>query len=256
MANLDGLDKLFFELASESRLAILHELQVEGQRMHEIARELNLTDTETCRQLQRLSEALLIQKQPDGTYTPTEYGKLLMFFSRSFEFASKFKRSLMERDIWRFPDSFIYRMGELSQTSNTLDQLEMVNIFQRIVTEGKEYLNFMVPIRTIQIIGEQAIARAQAQEGLHLRTLFSETKSNLEYYSQHYNPLVERRIISQLPATLIVSEKSAVVCLSGLKNQDYSVFSSADSAFLSWSNDLFDYHWQRATPYIVGKPRP
>jgi predicted transcriptional regulator len=72
------LDKLFFELASENRLGIMLELQGVGFRMHEIARRLNMTDTETCRQLQRLSEALLIKKQPDGTYSITNYGKLAL----------------------------------------------------------------------------------------------------------------------------------------------------------------------------------
>lgn len=256
MGYTQGLDKLFFELASESRLGILRELQARDLKMQEIARRLDLTDTEASRQLQRLSDALLVQKQSNGAYACTEYGKLLLFLSRSFDFALKFRKALVERNIWRFPDSFIYRLGELSQTTNTLDQFEMINIFQRIIAEGEEYLNFLVPVRTMPILGQQAIDRAQAQEGLHLRTLFSETKSNIDYYSQHYNPLVERRIISQLPATLIVSEKSAVVCLLGLKSQENSIFFGADSAFLSWSNDLFDYYWQRSKPYTVGKPKP
>ena len=48
---LEGLDRLFFELASESRLSILCTLQTGGLRMQEIARRLNMTDTEASRQL-------------------------------------------------------------------------------------------------------------------------------------------------------------------------------------------------------------
>ena len=58
---LEGLDRLFFELASESRLSILCTLQAGGVRMQEIAKRLNMTDTETSRQLLRLSEASLIR---------------------------------------------------------------------------------------------------------------------------------------------------------------------------------------------------
>ena len=78
MDGSQGLDKLFFELASESRLSILCELQANGLRMQEIARRLKITDTETSRQLLRLSDASLIQKQPDGAYVVTQYGKLLL----------------------------------------------------------------------------------------------------------------------------------------------------------------------------------
>jgi predicted transcriptional regulator len=59
MGSKEGIDKLFFELASESRLGILRELQLKPLKMQEIARKLDLTDTESCKQLQRLTEAHL-----------------------------------------------------------------------------------------------------------------------------------------------------------------------------------------------------
>ena len=86
MGDQEGLDKLFFELASESRLGILFELQTKNLKMQEVAQKLGLTHTEVFRQLQRLSEAMLIQKQPDGAYAITQNGKLLLEFSHSFEF--------------------------------------------------------------------------------------------------------------------------------------------------------------------------
>jgi DNA-binding transcriptional ArsR family regulator len=54
LENNEGLGKLLFELASESRLAILRELQKENLKMQEIARRLDVTATEAFRQLQRL----------------------------------------------------------------------------------------------------------------------------------------------------------------------------------------------------------
>ena len=86
MENRDELDKLFFELASESRLGILHELQAKELKMQEMARRLDLTDTEACRQLQRLSEARLVQKQPNGAYILTAYAKLVLGISSPLDF--------------------------------------------------------------------------------------------------------------------------------------------------------------------------
>ena len=78
MDDQEGLDKLFFELASESRLGMLNELSKQDGKMREIARKLELTTTEAFRQLQRLTEALLVQKKPEGTYSITEYGLLVL----------------------------------------------------------------------------------------------------------------------------------------------------------------------------------
>ena len=48
--------------------------------MQELARRLDITDTEANRQLLHLSEASLVQKQPDGAYSLTEYGNLASVF--------------------------------------------------------------------------------------------------------------------------------------------------------------------------------
>ena len=138
VAGEEGLDRLFYELASESRLGILRALQTKNYKMQEIARKLELTDTEAFRQLQRLSEAQLIQKQPDGTYTITEYGKLILQFSASYEFAFKFKQCLLTRNIWRIPEQFINRLGELSQATLSTDAIEMVNNAELLISSCRE----------------------------------------------------------------------------------------------------------------------
>ena len=74
----EGLEKLFFELASDSRLSIIRLVQLEPLKMKEIGKRLNLTDTEVFRQLHRLSEAQLIEKRVDGAYVMTQYGRLIL----------------------------------------------------------------------------------------------------------------------------------------------------------------------------------
>jgi predicted transcriptional regulator len=84
----EGLAKLFFELASDSRLCILNELKGEALKMQDVARRLDVTATEAFRQLERLSAALLVARQPDGTYTITAYGKLMLQLSAPMNFSS------------------------------------------------------------------------------------------------------------------------------------------------------------------------
>jgi predicted transcriptional regulator len=91
MVEESGLAKLFFELASESRLCILRELQKENLRMQEIARRLDVTPTEAFRQLERLSAASLVQRHPDGKFALAVYGKLVLQISTSLDFISEHK---------------------------------------------------------------------------------------------------------------------------------------------------------------------
>lgn len=89
MENQPDIQKLFFELASESRISILRALNEKRWKMNALARKLDLTTTETFRQLQRLSEALFVSKDSDGYYNLTSFGKLVLFLSPSFEFILK-----------------------------------------------------------------------------------------------------------------------------------------------------------------------
>ncbi|HMK95043.1 MAG TPA: hypothetical protein VK536_06530 [Candidatus Limnocylindrales bacterium] len=247
MECMQGLDKLFFEFASESRLGILFELQAGGLRMQEIARRLKITDTETSRQLLRLSEASLIQKQPDGTYSLTQYGKLLLQFSRSFEFAFKFKQSLLTRDIWRLPEPFINRLGELSQTNSTIGTIEVLNCMESLISEAEKFLLCIVD-RPIHAINAKAIEKIR--KGVTMKAVFEE--SNLKYYQKipETKGLLEKKTVHQIPATMLISEKSAAIDLISIDARgDSALFYGSDAQFLGWARDLFDYCWQRGKPF-------
>ena len=126
-----------FELASESRLVILRELQKENLKMQEIARRLDVTATEAFRQLQRLSTASLVQKQPDGSFTISEYDKLAMQLTSSLEFIPKYKDYFSTHDIMRLPTSFISRLGELSQANLSTDTVATLNKVQQALIDAE-----------------------------------------------------------------------------------------------------------------------
>ena len=114
MENDEGVEKLFFELASESRLSILRELRKENLKMQEIARRLDVTATEAFRQLERLSVALLVQRQPDGTFAISQYGKLVLQLASSLEFISKHKEYFSTHDVMRLPSQFVSRNHKIT----------------------------------------------------------------------------------------------------------------------------------------------
>lgn len=84
MENQQGIDKLFFELASESRIDILRQLQKRSRKMHELGESLDLTSTETFRQLQRLSKESFVIKDADGNYSLTPFGEFIFKYRTPF----------------------------------------------------------------------------------------------------------------------------------------------------------------------------
>lgn len=132
MEGQERIERLYFELASESRLGILHELSKQDGKMREIARKLELTTTEAFRQLQRLTDALLIQKKPEGTYSITEYGLLVLQFSAFFEFIHNRRQYFSTHNVRRLPYQYLNRISELSNADFRTNLMENINSAERV----------------------------------------------------------------------------------------------------------------------------
>jgi len=242
MDDKEGLDKLFFELASESRLGILFELQTKNLKMQEVAQKLSLTHTEVFRQLQRLSEALLIQKKPEGTYAITQNGKLLLELSRSFEFVSRFRRSLLSRDFERIPYQFINRLGELSQAKLSVDTNEMINDAEQLILGAEKYL-WLIGQRPLSGLNEKV--DEVSQRGVQVKLLFDEDSRKF-YDNIPEKRNFEKRVVPTIPAIILINEKLAGInILSTDKRGDSMVLYGSDPKLLRWADDLFLYFWEQ-----------
>lgn len=247
LENFEGIDRLFYELASESRLKILQELLVNNLRMQELARKLDLSDTEAFRQLQRLSQALLIQKQPDGVYSITEYGKLLLQFSQSFEFAFKFKHCLLTRNVWRLPEPFINRLGELSQATLSTDAIEMVNNAEQLILGAEKHL-WVIGERPLSFLG--AKVTEMIKKGVTVRLLFDESCRKFYENMPELKDVFEKRVIETIPAILVINEKFAGINILSIDGRDdNAIFYGKDPKILEWANDLFMYYWEQGKRY-------
>jgi len=70
-------------------MRILSELQKENLHLNQVAKRVDMTASETLRQLQRLTEARLLDKMPDGSYRLTSYGILVLDISSPLVFISR-----------------------------------------------------------------------------------------------------------------------------------------------------------------------
>jgi predicted transcriptional regulator len=244
LGETDGVEKLFYELASESRLSILLELQKKQLHMQEMARKLDLSDTEAFRQLQKLSDASLVHKQTDGSYAITQYGKLVLQFSRSFDFAFKFKDCLLTRDIWRIPEQFIDRLGALRDVSLGVDTIEMVNNSEKLVSRAERYL-WIIGDKPMNWIDARITDRVQ-RGGFEVRLLFDENHRHYYEDKPEAKGVFEKKVIASIPAIMLISEERAAVNLLSVDGRaDNAVFYGDKPVFLQWASDLFMFYWEQ-----------
>lgn len=241
MENETGIEKLFFEFASESRLSILRELQKENLKMQEIARRLDVTATEAFRQLERLSAALLVKKQSDGTFALAEYGKIVLQLSSSLDFVSKYKNYFSTHDVMRLPFQLVNRLGELSQASLGMDTIENLNRAERAFIEAEEFgwgiAEGTIPVQMSPIMFERS------QKGLKLKFLLPENRLPAATATVKN---VEVKGICEVPAIVVLPEKEGAICFRQLEGKvDYAGFFGKDPTFLNWVKDLFLYYWEK-----------
>lgn len=242
----EGIEKLFFELASESRLSILRELQKENLKMQEIARRIDVTATEAFRQLERLSSALLVQRQPDGRFALAEYGRLVLQLSSSLEFISKHKDYFSTHDVTRLPCQFVNRLGELSQANLVVDTVEGLNKGAHAFIEAEEYGWAIVKgskPEQMEPIMDERIRKVRA---LKLRFLLPETRLPTSANSLPPMNKVEVRGLSDIPAIVFLTEKEGAVYFRQVGGSiDYTGFFGKHPTFLNWVKDLFLYYWDK-----------
>jgi predicted transcriptional regulator len=243
MVEESGLAKLLFELASESRLCILHELQKENLKMQEIARRLDITPTEAFRQLERLSASSLVQRQPDGAFALSEFGKLVLQISTSLDFLSKHKEYFSTHNLMLLPSQFVDRLGELANAELEMDTVESLNKGSKWFTEAKQYAwgigEGTIPEHMISVMNQQV------QRGIQLKMLLpKELLSDVNHPETPKN--VEMRGLPHIPAIIAVTEKMAGVCFRQVGGRmDYAGFFGSDATFHNWVKDLFLYYWEK-----------
>jgi predicted transcriptional regulator len=114
LERFDEMVRLLFDLSSSDRLTLLFAIRKEENlRLTQLAEKIKATIQETSRHVGRLTEANLIEKNSDGYYTLTSYGRLVLLLLSSYGFLSKTRDYFLSHDISFLPQEFTERIGEL-----------------------------------------------------------------------------------------------------------------------------------------------
>ncbi len=261
----EDISKVLFELSSNRRANILFGIQNEKLKMQQIAKTLDMTTTETFRHLQRLSEAKLVEKNTDGTYSITSLGRLGAGLLSSFNFFLKNGNYFLEHNIFNLPYEFVNRLGELSNGDFIAEAMSALNRTRKIVYASEEFLWVMaeeVDTSHTQVTSEKVSMglkfRFIMQGDLaktfgvspemmlcpHCRASLIKNASKFKDRKCNY---CERRQMERINLSLLINEKEACIFLRRPKGEmDYAGFFGTDEKFRKWCQDIFMYHWDKA----------
>ena len=242
------ISDLHFQLSSADRRRMIEELQTQDLKLSEVAKRLDITPTETFRQLQRLTDAGFLEKTPEGRYRSTPYSRLILESSTSMEFLSKHREYFLDHDTSLIPPQFRARFGELSKAILHTEMVVNINTGTAVLRDAEERIDVMAD-QSLEQHGE-IIRQRMLKDGVKVRALVQESLLKSIKGDIITVDSGEVRCIPRVCSTLIMTEKIMGISLPRLDGRmDYQVFAGIDSESMRWAGDLFEDQWKRARPW-------
>ena len=245
---MEDLCDLLFEFSSPERMRIMKSLLGERLKLSQVSKKLNMTITETSRHLQRLSDIQLIEKDRDGAFSPTPYGKVAKKLLSSLDLISNNRQYFLEHDILGLPDEFISRINELSLATLNTDVVRVLAHVDVMFQEAEEYIWVMSYAHSLP--STIPIVEERLQNGVILQRIFPEEIIPLTGEADTIRGPC--RTLSEVDVRIMLTEKEAMCSLPSIDGtKDYTSFIGKDPRFHKWCRDLYLHYWEKAKPASV-----
>jgi predicted transcriptional regulator len=245
-------EKTFFELASEQRLAIIFRLNEKSAKISQLAKDLDITMQEAHRNVSRLQDAGLVEKDPEGIFSLTTFGNTITKQIPTFNYLSKHKEYFSEHILGELPIKFIMRLGALDKCEFVKGVVAILERWKDIYREAEEYIYEIVPQVPIDLI-EPAVSRVKQgvkySYVLPKDVIIPKGRKDLLKKLGHNELLnkgaIERRMVECVKVAVILNEKQAAVLFPTQKGETdmNMIFYSIDRVFHEWCLDYFRYRW-------------
>lgn len=247
---MEALCDLLFELSNEDRLLILLELQGGALNLSSIAKKLNFTAQGTSRNVARLMQTSLINRNPESEYVLTPYGDVSLNLLNSYRFLSDNRLYFLNHDATVLPYHFIGRLGELAVCTFQGDFITTFAYAERMMREADVYVYAM---EEQFHVNAPPIVTEQIKHGVKFRTILPETIIPPPGFKPAAG--VDRRLLPSVKINLFMTDKEAIFGLPTMAGKfDYAMFHSKDQKFRRWCLDLFNYYWDQGKPMLGSIP--
>ena len=267
------LYELLFEVSNELRHRILYHLQRAPSTVTWVSQQESISMTEASRHFNRLSQAGLIRKRPEGDYVITLIGRTILSQVEPLSFVVNHSQYFHEHDATKIPESFLNRIHELSDAEANYAQpasiMRLVENIERIPIEAEEYSYCILDDSSMELVlysePEPNDEKTQLiidtiSGGIISRALFPSSldrsripKESMEaFVDLHRLGNFEFRIINTVDLFLYMNEKYSIVSFPNRVDKfNYLGFEARDRRSLNWCKEVFDHYWARSKPFLT-----
>lgn len=257
---MERLCDLYFELSNEDRLKILYKLEESNMNISTLAREHEMSTQECSRHMTRLSVSRLVEKDSDGLYRLTQYGRLSLVLISGQRFVAEHRDYFNTHTLEMLPSDFVSRVGELQESSLTPSVVVTFSLIESLFENAEDHIWVIHDRYLMNILPLSADA---LRRGVKFRTLDTPpkepdggidlarpsyiTEADEELFVEAWHDgKIETRNSDTIDVFLYVSEREAVIAFPlGNGSFDYLGFYSGDQATLRYCRDLFDFYYEK-----------
>ena len=258
-------EKIFFELASQQRLSIIFSIYQKKAKLSELSKDLQITMQEVHRNINRLQDTGLIEKDSDGIFSLTTFGNTIIKQIPSFDFLSRHKEYFSEHTLGELPMKFVQRIGALNNCELVRGIVAILEFWKQIYRESENYIFEIIPQVPLDLI--EPILLNVRERGIRLSYIFprdviipkgrTELLRRLRFDELYSTGRIGRRMVDKVQVAVVINEKKASVLFPTQKGEtDMNLmFYSEDQLFHDWCLDYFWFRWYGSKSFEEDKLR-
>jgi predicted transcriptional regulator len=258
-------EEIFFELASQQRLSIIFSLYEKKAKLSELSKDLEITMQEVHRNVNRLQDAGLIEKDSEGIFSLTTFGDTIIKQIPSFDFLSRHKEYFSEHTLGELPMKFVQRVGALNNCELVRGIVAILEFWKQIYRESENYIFEIIPQVPLDLI--EPILFNVRERGIRLSYIFprdviipkgrTELLRRLRFDELYSTGRIGRRMVDKVQVAVVINEKKASVLFPTQKGEtDMNLmFYSEDQLFHDWCLDYFWFRWYGSKSFEEDKLR-
>lgn len=258
--------KTFFELGSAQRIAILYRIEEEKCNLARLSKDLGCTMPEVRRNIIRLTSSGIVDRESNGTFFLTTFGKTILEQIPTLDFLSRNKDYFSDHTFSALPLKFIRRIGSLSNSKLISGLVSVDERLNEIYNRSQEYVYAMIPEVPIDLI-ESIVARLKKAETKYFRfsyilsthaTVPKRRKQLLEelgFDELLKKGTVERKMVNSLLIGVVLNDEQGCVMFPRIQRNNKieidmnSMFYGEDPDFHEWCLDYYRYIWHNARSF-------
>ena len=261
--------RTFFELGSAQRIAILYRISEEKCNLAKLSKDLDCTMPEVRRNIIRLTSSGLVDRESNGTFFLTTFGKTILEQIPTLDFLSRNKDYFSDHTFSPLPLKFVRRIGSLSNSKLISGLVSIDEMLNDIYNKSQEYVYAIIPEVPIDLIESivERLKRVENIENKHFRfsyilhthaTVPKRRKQLLDalgFEELLKKGIVERKMVNSLLIGVALNDKQACVMFPRIQRSNKieidmnSIFYGEDPDFHEWCLDYYRYIWHNARSF-------